>query len=240
MSEKEKKKKTTGISRREFLRDAGILAGGAAIGSTILLAACKGGETTKTVTTTIAGTTQTVTTTQQVGTATVTTTLPGQTVTTTVTGLAEAVEGLITLNVNGEDHILKVESDWTLAFVLRNQLGLTATKEGCNMGECGTCTVIIDGEAIYSCLTLAIEAEGKSIQTLEGISDGITLHPVQQAFFDHQAMQCGYCTPGFIMATKALLDKNPNPTRDEVKEALSGHLCICGHYKKIVEAVLAV
>ncbi len=147
-------------------------------------------------------------------------------------------EGLINLTVNGHAYELKVKSNWSLAFVLREKLGLTGTKIGCDRGSCGTCTIIVDGKPVYSCMMLAMEADGRNIVTIEGLSDGITLHPVQQAFVDNDASQCGYCTPGFIMSAKALLDRNPNPTRDEVREALSGHICICGHTKKIVDAVL--
>lgn len=148
-------------------------------------------------------------------------------------------EGLIKLNVNECTYELKVKSNWTLAFILREKLGLTGTKIGCDRGSCGTCTVIVDGKSIYSCMMLAVDADGRNIVTIEGLSDGIMLHPVQQAFVDNDASQCGYCTPGFIMSAKALLDRNPNPTRDEVREALSGHICICGHTKKIVDAVLS-
>ena len=149
-------------------------------------------------------------------------------------------EGLIKLLVNGGLYYLKVKPGWTLAFVLREKLGLTGTKIGCDRGSCGTCTVIVDGRPVYSCMMLAVEADGRNIMTIEGLSDGITLHPVQQAFVDNDASQCGYCIPGFIMSAKALLDRNPKPTRDEVREALSGHICICGHTKKIVAAVLSL
>jgi carbon-monoxide dehydrogenase small subunit len=235
MSEKAKEKKEhSGISRREFLKDAGLIAGGTVIGNTILLSACKGGETTKT---------ETVTTTLPGQTVTTTTTLPGTgaaTITATITEqpTAEVIEGAVTLNVNGEEHLLKVEPDWSLAFVLRNKLDLFSVKEGCNMGECGACTVLMDGVPIYSCLILAVEAVGKKISTLEGLSDGITLHPIQQSFVDNYGYQCGYCTPGMIMATKALLDANPSPTRDEVRQALAGHVCICTGYTKIVDSVV--
>jgi aerobic-type carbon monoxide dehydrogenase small subunit (CoxS/CutS family) len=147
-------------------------------------------------------------------------------------------EGLTTLTVNGRSTVLEIEPEWTLAFVLREKLGLSALKQGCDRGSCGTCTIIVDGKAVYACMMLAIEAEGKNIQTVEGLSDGITLDSVQQTYVDGDALQCGFCTPGFIMATKALLDSNPNPTRDEVREALSGHLCTCGTQKRIVDAVL--
>ncbi len=145
---------------------------------------------------------------------------------------------MIDLKVNGEDHRLEVMNNWTLLEVLNNKLGLVGTKDGCDRGSCGTCTVLMDGRAVYSCTVLAVEAEGKDIVTIEGLSVGINLDPVQQAFKEHEAMQCGYCTPGFIMAGRALLDVNPNPTEKEVKMAISGNLCRCGSYQRIVEAIL--
>jgi aerobic-type carbon monoxide dehydrogenase small subunit (CoxS/CutS family) len=148
-------------------------------------------------------------------------------------------EGIIRLNVNGRIYELKVKPDWSLAFVIREKLGLTGTKVGCDRGSCGTCTVIADGRPVYSCMMLAVAADGSDIVTIEGLSDGTTLHPMQQAFIDNDAAQCGYCTPGFIMSAKALLDTSPSPTLDEVREALSGHICICGHTKKIIDAVLS-
>ncbi len=152
--------------------------------------------------------------------------------------VVEAIPGAVTLTVNGKSYLRKVKPNWSLVFVLREKLGLTGTKIGCDRGSCGTCTVIVDGRPVYSCMMLAIESEGKDILTVEGLSDGITLHPVQQAFVDNDAVQCGYCIPGYIMTAKALLDNNSSPTRDEVREALSGHICICGNTKKIVDAVL--
>ncbi len=239
---KDKKKKPGEVTRRQFLAGTGIVVGGAAIGGAALLAACGDGATaTETVTQTQTQTaTQTVTTTQQVGTATVTTTLPGTTQTQTVTVEVPVPGELPTLTVNGEAHKIDLKPGWTLAFVIREKLGLPATKVGCDRGECGTCTVIADGRAVYSCMMLASEAEGKNIVTLEGLSDGITLHPVQAAFIDNDAMQCGFCTPGYILTAKALLDVKPNPTMDEVREALSGHLCVCGNTKKIVAAVMSL
>jgi carbon-monoxide dehydrogenase small subunit len=129
----------------------------------------------------------------------------------------------------------------TLAQTLRETLGLTGTKIGCNNGECGACTVIMNGKPILSCSTLTVECDGKEITTIEGLGDPIRgqLHPLQQAFIDHDGLQCGFCTPGMIMQAKFLLDKTPNPTEQQVKEGLSGNLCRCGSYKKIVESVLA-
>lgn len=132
--------------------------------------------------------------------------------------------------------------EWdTLAETLRKTMGLTGTKVGCNNGECGACTVIIDGKSVLSCSTLTIECDGKEITTIEGLRDPSTgkLHALQQTFIDHDGMQCGFCTPGQIMQAKALLDKNPDPTEKQVKEALSGNLCRCGSYQKIVKSVLA-
>jgi len=146
---------------------------------------------------------------------------------------------LIEFRVNGERYEAAVEPNRTLLEVLWEDLGLTGTKMGCNSGECGACTVLLDGMAVCSCLTLAVEAQGKDILSIEGLSSNGKLHPVQQAFIDHHAVQCGYCTPGMIMSAKALLDKNPDPTEDEVRSALQGNLCRCTGYVKIVEAILA-
>ncbi len=133
-------------------------------------------------------------------------------------------------------------TEWdTLAETLRKTLGLTGTKIGCDSGECGACTVIMNGQSVLSCTTLTVECDGKDITTIEGLRDPVTgkLHALQQAFIDHDGMQCGFCTPGMIMQAKVLLDKNPSPTEKQVKEALSGNLCRCGSYQKIVGSVLA-
>lgn len=143
----------------------------------------------------------------------------------------------IELTINGTKVALEVERNWTLLYVLREIMDLTGAKPGCNTGDCGACKVLIDGEAKNSCLILARNASGKNIQTIESIADGPSLHPVQQAFIDSGAIQCGYCTPGMIISAKALLDKNLNPTEDEIREALSNNLCRCTGYVKIVEAV---
>ncbi len=146
----------------------------------------------------------------------------------------------IELKVNGETETVYVEPWWNLARVLREELGLIGVKAGCEEGDCGTCTILVDGKAVKSCLMLAMKARGKEVTTIEGLKgrDG-ALHPLQQAFIDHFATQCGYCTPGMILAAKALLDINPKPSEDEVKKWLSGNLCRCTGYVKIVEAVLA-
>jgi len=140
---------------------------------------------------------------------------------------------LIKLIVNGDTHELAVAPNQTLLDVLRNELGMTGTKRGCTAGSCGVCTVNGEaGEAICSCLTLAIEWDGRAVTTIEGIQEGSELHPVQQAFLEHGAVQCGFCTPGLIMTAKALLDVNTNPTEDEISEALAGAICRCtGHIK---------
>lgn len=146
---------------------------------------------------------------------------------------------LIELNINGEVYELAVEPRTTLVKVLREDLGLTGTKHSCDTGDCGACTVLINGRPFASCLTLAIEAQGKEILTIEGLEKGGKLHPLQQAFVDYFAVQCGFCTPGMILSAKALLDKNPRPTEEEVREAVSGNLCRCTGYVKIIEAIMA-
>jgi len=145
----------------------------------------------------------------------------------------------IRLKVNGELKELDVEPWRTLLEVLREDLGLTSVKEGCGTGDCGSCTVILNGRAVNSCLVLAVDADGGEVLTVEGLSNGSELHPLQKAFIKHGAIQCGFCTPGMIMAAKALLDENPNPSPEEVKEALSGNICRCAGYSNIVKAVLA-
>jgi len=269
----EKEKETEGLSRREFLKDAGLLVGGTAIGSTVLLAACGSGETetvtntvTDTVTSTAAGGTQTVTSTTTVGAGQTATVTETQTQTQTASKFicpidsiefdtlaelqahfeaehggeaAEVVQGLLRLTINGTPHYVKAANNWTLAYVLREKLHYMGTKRGCDDGNCGWCTVIIDGRPILSCLALAVQVDGKDILTIEGLAkNNEELHPLQQAFIDLDALQCGICTPGQIMTAKALLDINPNPTAEEVREALAGVVCRCGSYQNIVAAVL--
>jgi xanthine dehydrogenase YagT iron-sulfur-binding subunit len=142
----------------------------------------------------------------------------------------------VTLTINGRRQRVMVEPRWSLLFVIREQLGLTATKVGCERGECGSCTVLIDGKPRYACKTLAVEAEGADITTLEGLMNGEELGPVQQAFAEEDAFQCGYCTPGQIMAVEGLLRANPNPTLEEVRQGVSGNLCRCGSYALIFKA----
>jgi len=265
MSRKEKKpidedKEKGEISRREFLKDAGLVVGGAAIGSTVLLAACGDGEvTTETVTQTQTQTqtaTETVTTTQQVGAVTETVT---ETVSTFICpydsqefdtlaalkahveaehpGAPVPAENIINATVNGWEYALQVEPESTLREVLREKLGLISIKDMCTgQGACGSCTVIVDGRPILSCMTLAIECGGKTIETAEGLA--AANHPLIDAYVMNHCMQCGYCTPGFVLTSKALLDRNPNPTEEEIRDALAGNLCRCTTYPRHPIAVL--
>ena len=139
--------------------------------------------------------------------------------------------------LNGEVSEVAFAPHKTLLEVLREDLALTGTKHGCELGECGTCTVLVDGKSILSCLMLGLDAEGRSVETVEGMAEGATLHPLQETFADTGAAQCGYCSPGFMLAAKELIAKLPNPSRDEIREALSGNLCRCTGYIKIYEAV---
>jgi carbon-monoxide dehydrogenase small subunit len=143
----------------------------------------------------------------------------------------------ISLTVNGEIYDLQVDPRRRLVDVIREEIGLTGTKKSCGNGDCGACSVILDGRLVNSCLVLAVDANGKSVMTIEGLASGGTLHPLQKAFVEHGAIQCGFCTPGMIMSAKAFLDKNPEPTREEVQLGLGGNLCRCTGYAKILEAV---
>jgi aerobic-type carbon monoxide dehydrogenase small subunit (CoxS/CutS family) len=145
----------------------------------------------------------------------------------------------ITLRINGKDETLTIDDADTLLDVLRDRLKLWSVREGCGVGACGTCTVLMDGQPVSACLLLAARAAGHEITTLEGLSDGETLHPIQQAWVAHRALQCAYCTPGFVLSTKALLDANPNPSDDEIREYLAGNLCRCAGYSDILRAVRA-
>ena len=144
----------------------------------------------------------------------------------------------VSFSVNGEVYEVEVEPWWTLLEVLREKLYLTGTKRGCDRGDCGACTVLINGIAKLSCLMLAVEAQGKEILTVEGLAQDKELHPIQRAFVEQGAVQCGFCTPGMVLSAKALLDRNPTPSEEEVREGLSGNLCRCTGYTKIIEAVL--
>lgn len=145
----------------------------------------------------------------------------------------------VALTVNGKKVESYIEPRITLAEFLREELGLTGTKIGCNRAECGSCTVILDGNPVYSCTILAVDVPGREVLTIEGLADEGELHPLQEAFVEHDALQCGYCTPGMIMSVKALLDRNPHPTEDDVRKAIDGNLCRCGSYPNIIEATLA-
>ena len=158
--------------------------------------------------------------------------------------LPGVTEATVSLNINGRTYKVNVESRTTLISVLRDgidvngeRIDLTGTKQVCDRGECGGCTVLMDGEAVYSCMILALDAQGKQITTIESLADGDKLHPIQETFIEHDALQCGFCTPGFVMSAKALLDENSDPTLEEVKRGLAGNLCRCGAYPRIFEAV---
>ena len=146
----------------------------------------------------------------------------------------------ISCNINGRPVRAEVATDRVLADFLREDLGMLGTKKGCGVGECGACTVIVDGRAVASCLMPAIAADGREILTVEGLGTDEKLHPLQQAFIDHGAVQCGFCTPGMLMSAKALLDGNPSPDREEIRRAMSGNVCRCTGYTKIIDAVSAV
>jgi carbon-monoxide dehydrogenase small subunit len=146
----------------------------------------------------------------------------------------------IKFTLNGKAIAVEVPPHWTLLRLLREKLGLTGTKEGCGIGECGACTVLLDGIPVNACLVLVPKVEGREIETIEGLGNRESLHPLQKSFVDHGAIQCGFCTPGVLISAKALLEKNPSPTRDDIKEAISGHLCRCTGYHQIIEAIEAV
>jgi aerobic-type carbon monoxide dehydrogenase small subunit (CoxS/CutS family) len=154
-------------------------------------------------------------------------------------GLPPVPHTAIHLTVNGKSHQVEVEDRWTMAELLRDHFGLTGTKIGCDRGECGACTVLLDGKAVYSCSHLAVWADGRSIQTVEGLALNGKLDPLQQAFIEHDGPQCGFCTSGQLMSAKALLSSNPHPTADEARSAMTGNICRCSNYNRYVEAVLA-
>jgi xanthine dehydrogenase YagT iron-sulfur-binding subunit len=144
----------------------------------------------------------------------------------------------IRLRINGREQTLNVEPRMTLLDAVRNKLDMTGSKRVCDRGSCGACTMIVDGRAIYSCSTLAIESQGRNIRTIEGLASGTALHPVQQAFWDHDGLMCGFCTPGFVMAAVALLEKIPNPTAEQARKHLDGNICRCGTYVGVLQAAL--
>jgi len=149
------------------------------------------------------------------------------------------MDRLINLKINGETYELNVKPNTLLLDLIRDEIGLTGTKRGCDTGECGACTVLIEGKAVNSCLVLAIEADGKNILTIEGLAKNGKVHPIQEGFIEEGAVQCGFCTPGMILSAKALLDENPNPTEEEIKKAIAGNLCRCTGYKKIIKAIIS-
>lgn len=159
------------------------------------------------------------------------------------TAAAQEAEGVmsatISLDVNGQAHNVEVEARTTLADALRDRLEITGPKVVCDRGECGACTVQMDGRLVFSCMTLAMDAQGRRIETVEGLADGDNLHPIQEAFVEKDALMCGFCTPGFLVSSKALLDANDNPTPEEVREGLSGNICRCGTYPHVFEAVMS-
>ncbi len=227
MAEEEKKSKK-GISRRDFIKGTGLAVGGVAISSTVLGVACNPPTTPTTPNTTPPKATPNTTPVSQ-------NTTPIPPVGTNPP--AAGPEGLVTLTVNNRKIVMQVQPEWSLAFVLREKLGLVGTKVGCDRGECGACNILVDGVPHLACTMMAIESEIKQILTIEGLPKGSTLHPVQQLFFDNNTFQCGYCTPGMIMTSVALLTKTPKPTVAQVKEALAGNLCYCGDYTRIINTV---
>lgn len=149
------------------------------------------------------------------------------------------MDRLVNLKINGEAYELKVKPNTLLLDLIRDEIGLTGTKRGCDTGECGACTVLIEGKPVNSCLVLAVEADGKNILTIEGLAKNGKLHPIQEAFIEEGAVQCGFCTPGMILSAKALLDTNPNPKEEEIKKAIAGNLCRCTGYTKIIKAIIS-
>ena len=147
---------------------------------------------------------------------------------------------IVTFVLNGEPVQMNVPPHWTLLKLLRDGFGLTGTKEGCGIGECGACTVLMDGVPVNACLVLAPKVEGREVQTVEGLGNRTTLHPLQQSLIEHGAVQCGFCTPGILLSAKALIERKPHANQEEIREALSGHLCRCTGYHQIIEAIEAV
>jgi carbon-monoxide dehydrogenase small subunit len=147
---------------------------------------------------------------------------------------------MIRFILNGKSVQVEIEPHWTLLRLLREKLSLTGTKEGCGIGECGACTVLVDGMPVNACLVLSPKVEGRDVKTVESLGSRESLHPLQQSFIDHGAVQCGFCTPGILMSSKALLERNPNPTKEEIKSAILGHLCRCTGYQQIIEAIEAL
>jgi aerobic-type carbon monoxide dehydrogenase small subunit (CoxS/CutS family) len=218
----EQKEHLSRISRREFLKDAGLIVGGATVGSMAMMSACGGdSETTKTVTST----------------STVTKTVGGTT-TVTVTANTPGESGLAPLNitVNGQHYSINIRPEWTLQHLLHDELGWTDVKDMCvGYGACGACTVILEGRPVLSCMALAAECDGMNVQTAQGIAH--EAHPVVDSYTKYLTFQCGYCTPGFVVTAKALLDAKPNPTDADIIEALGGNICRCGTYPAHILAI---
>ncbi|MCL2679385.1 MAG: (2Fe-2S)-binding protein [Dehalococcoidia bacterium] len=225
--------KKNGMSRREFLKDAGLVVGGATIGSMTFLSSC-GGKTTTVTTTVTGGATRYIDPID----GSEWPSLEALQAHFNATWPNAALSGnLVVLSVNGRDYGVYVNPSWPLAYVLREKMGFFGVKTGCDMGQCGTCTILVDDVPMFSCLMLAIDAGGKKITTVEGLSDGIRLSPLQQKFVDNDAFQCGYCTPGYLMACTALLASNPRPSADDVREAIAGHICMCANAIRVVNTV---
>ncbi len=204
-----------GLTRREFIRRAGLVTGGALISPLAEGFGCSSGAMNELE--------------------------PSATLSPCAREPSEnetVYQHFVTLDINGHSVLLPLRPDWTLDFVLRDKLGLFGTKVGCDAGDCGSCVVLANGVPVLACLMLAIECEGLKITTIEGLSDGQKLHPVQQRFYDREAFQCGFCTPGFIMAAVGLLNVNPSPTAADVRQAFSGHICTCGNLARTINAVV--
>lgn len=225
-----------GLSRREFLRNAGFVVGAASLGSMAFLSACAGGATSTVTQTVGAGSTVTV---GSGSTVTVTQTVSGNTSTPSTTA---APANLVHLIINNIDYYGVVQPQWTLAYVMREKLGIIGAKRGCDSGDCGVCTIIMNGRPVISCIVLALEADSLPITTVESYAPiaATTLDPMQQAWVDQDAMQCGFCTSGMIMCAKALLAFKPKPTLAEIKEHMSGIICRCGAYLNIIKAIQSV
>jgi len=229
MDEKTIKEESRGLSRREFLKDAGLVVGGATVGSMAFLNSCKS-TTTETVTKPPITTTITAAAANKYVDPIDSTEWPSLDALKVHFNIAHpnADALLVAFTVNGVGYAFQVAPYQSLVTTLR-ELGMYSVKEGCNLGECGTCTVLVDGVATFACMTLACEMENRTVVTTEGLSDNGKLNPVQQKFYDKELIQCGMCTPGFVMAAQGLINANPKPTLDDVRLALSGHICMCGN-----------
>jgi aerobic-type carbon monoxide dehydrogenase small subunit (CoxS/CutS family) len=234
MSSEEKK---PGISRREFLKDAGLVVGGATVGSMAFLSACSSAKTSTVNGPTVTSTQTTLKYVDPIDGSEWPSLEALQAHYAAVRPMASISSTFTTINVNGTDYSLQVSDMDSLIWVLREKLGLFGTKLGCDAGQCGSCTVLVDGVPMFACVLLANELAGKKILTVESLSSGATLGPLQQKFYDQEAFQCGFCTPGILMASTALLAANPKPTADNVREALAGHVCCCTNFSKVVAAV---